>query len=177
MNMLDQLNAKIAEFGLEGIRQCETYVLKNKTWSEDEWPCSQEPGIYAIFSEEELLYIGKSSNEMGHRLSTYFKKSDSNGFETHEDHTWASPPNHVITWAVPQKFANNPLEELEAFLISALNPSGNTQNRSDSQPFQAKQTIIKTEGCEFNSLFLYELGAMVSHTSYGQASAYNIPML
>jgi hypothetical protein len=87
----------------------------------DTWPLSNRRGIYAIFSHEQLLYLGKASQQpLGNRLGSYFH----NGEEKHiavtaPGHTWSNPPTHVITWAVPKDM---PFEAsaLEEFLIKEL---------------------------------------------------------
>jgi len=80
------------------------------------WPLSHRRGIYAIFSHEELLYIGKASQQaLGYRLSSYFKQVNGK-CEVASGHAWTSQPTHVITWAVPENmfFEASALEE---FLI------------------------------------------------------------
>lgn len=80
------------------------------------WPLSHRRGVYAIFSNEELLYIGKASQQaLGYRLSSYFKQVDGK-CEVASGHTWSSQPTHVVTWAVPENmfFEASALEE---FLI------------------------------------------------------------
>ena len=77
------------------------------------WPLSHRRGIYAIFSHEELLYIGKASQQaIGYRLSSYFKKVDGM-CSIAQGHSWSSPPTHVVTWAVPDLmfFEASALEE------------------------------------------------------------------
>ena len=123
MNMLDQLNAKIAEFGIEGIEPCGVFDL-NKDSSQDKWPCADDTGIYAIFSGERLLYIGQSSNTIGARLGDYFKKGDDNTTKLDPKHTWTSPPTRFATWKI--ELTTSRLLELEEFLIRKLNPCDNT---------------------------------------------------
>jgi hypothetical protein len=84
------------------------------------WPLSHRRGIYAIFSHEELLYIGKASQQaLGCRLSSYFKQIDGK-CEVASGHTWSSQPTHIVTWAVPENmfFEASALEE---FLIDYFN--------------------------------------------------------
>lgn len=84
-------------------------------WPET-WPLSHRRGIYAIFSHEKLLYIGKASQKaLGFRLSSYFKKV-AGKCEIALGHTWSSQPTHIVTWAVPENmfFEASALEE---FLI------------------------------------------------------------
>lgn len=83
------------------------------------WPLSHRRGIYAIFSHEELLYIGKASQQaLGYRLSSYFKKVEGK-CSIAQGHSWSSPPTHVVTWAVPDAmfFEASALEE---FIIHRL---------------------------------------------------------
>ncbi|MBE8232447.1 MAG: GIY-YIG nuclease family protein, partial [Endozoicomonadaceae bacterium] len=83
----------------------------------DTWPLSHCRGIYAIFSHEELLYIGKASQQaLGYRLSSYFKNIGSK-CTIAPGHTWSSKPTHVVTWSVPENmfFEASALEE---FLIN-----------------------------------------------------------
>nr|WP_075519029.1 GIY-YIG nuclease family protein [Moritella viscosa]SHO17593.1 Putative uncharacterized protein [Moritella viscosa] len=90
-------------------------TLPTSYWPET-WSLSHRRGIYAIFSHEKLLYIGKASQKaLGYRLSSYFK-TDNNKCVVAPNHTWSSQPTHVVTWAVPENmfFEASALEE---FLI------------------------------------------------------------
>jgi len=83
------------------------------------WPLSHRRGIYAIFSHEALLYIGKASQQaIGYRLSSYFKKVEGE-CSIAPGHSWSSQPTHVVTWAVPDLmfFEASALEE---FVIDQL---------------------------------------------------------
>ena len=136
----EKINAKLAELRFDRIKPCGVYSLDRNNempdnieadsfWPE-EWPCSDNPGIYAIFSGEELLYIGESSKKIGHRLSSYFKVGE-NG-KVRIDDGWKSRPTHVVTWSVLPDVAYSPLLELEKSLIQELNPCDNTQNKNKS---------------------------------------------
>ncbi len=137
MTTLEQLDTKIkeklAKLGIDEIEPYGIFDLKKNSW-QDEWPHSKEPGIYAIFSKEKLLYIGKSSRTIGSRLGDYFKKGDNNTTILNPKHTWTSSPTRFVTWAVPQKIATSPLDDLEVFLISnsKLDPRDNTQHKNKS---------------------------------------------
>ena len=127
MTMLNQLNAKIAEFGIEGIKPCGVFDL-NQDSLQDKWPCADDTGIYAIFSVEKLLYIGQSSNTIGARLGDYFKKGDDDITKLDPKHTWTSPPTHFATWKIEETTSR--LLELEKFLIRELNPCDNTHHNT-----------------------------------------------
>ena len=135
MATLENIQSKIESYskkyrreGLEPIQPGDVYSLNKyisitgvtpKLYWPDSWPLSNRRGIYAIFSHEQVLYIGKASQQpMGNRLSSYFKT----GEEKHicviaPGHTWSKPPTHVATWAVPDHmfFEASALEE---FLIN-----------------------------------------------------------
>ena len=146
MGTLDLLNAKInvklVKLRIKKIEPCAVYSLDqnnkmprnmkaNFFWP-DKWPYSDNTGIYTIFSKEKLLYIGKSSEKLGERLSDYFKKDEYNKVKFIKKYIWSYQPTHVVIWKLEIASAN--LEELKASLISdpELNPCDNTQNRSDS---------------------------------------------
>jgi len=83
------------------------------------WPLSHCRGVYAIFSHEELLYIGKASQQaLGYRLSSYFRKVEGK-CAIAPGHSWSSQPTHVVTCAVPENmfFEASALEE---FLIDTF---------------------------------------------------------
>jgi len=99
-------------------------------WPED-WPLGDRRGIYAIFSNEVLLYIGKASaQDIGYRLYDYFKKGANGECVTNKNHTWTSEPTHIVTWAVPDNlfFEASGLEE---FLIDSFSDElpDNTQGK------------------------------------------------
>jgi hypothetical protein len=85
------------------------------------WPNNDYPGVYAILSGDEVLYIGKASLQiLGYRLSSYFKYSkDRKSAVPNTSHVWSKPPTGVVTWAVPHElfFEASALEE---FLIYKL---------------------------------------------------------
>lgn len=137
MATIGDLRNAIAEFcdkyrkeGLPPIEESPVYSLDKSTVIEgfepqlfwpDTWPHSDRNGIYAIFSQQQLLYIGKASfQSLGYRLSSYFRYGKDGKAETRPNHTWTNPPTHVIAWAVP---LDMPFEAgaIEEFLISALN--------------------------------------------------------
>ena len=85
------------------------------------WPNADARGVYAIFSHEKLLYIGKASQQaLGNRLSSYFQYGKTKSIcITNPQHNWSSKPTHVVTWAVPKEmfFEASALEE---YLINEL---------------------------------------------------------
>lgn len=114
--------------GVEDLKQGGVYGLDKSIeirsttpsvyWPET-WPLSHRRGIYAIFSHEELLYIGKASQQaLGFRLSSYFKQVEGKCVIA-PGHSWSSEPTHVVTWAVPEDmfFEASALEE---FIIDRL---------------------------------------------------------
>lgn len=106
-----------AVYGLDKSREIRS-TTPSVYWPET-WPLSHRRGIYAIFSHEELLYIGKASQQaLGFRLSSYFKQVEGKCV-TAPDHSWSSEPTHVVTWAVPEDmfFEASALEE---FIIDRL---------------------------------------------------------
>lgn len=106
---INEYAKKYRKDGLENLEQGEVYSLNKAVdirsttpslyWPAT-WPLSHRRGIYAIFSHEELLYIGKASQQaIGHRLSSYFKQVEGK-CSIAQGHSWSSPPTHVVTWAV-----------------------------------------------------------------------------
>jgi len=93
--------------------------IANLYWPE-QWPLSDRRGIYAIFSHERLLYIGKASaQDIGHRLNDYFKAGKNGECVINKNHTWTSEPTHIVTWAVPDQFFYL-ASGLEEFLIDVF---------------------------------------------------------
>jgi hypothetical protein len=89
-------------------------------WPET-WPNNDDNGVYAIFSHDEVLYIGKASLQiLGYRLGSYFLYSDDkNHAITKKHHYWSKPPTSVVTWAVPKEYFYE-ASALEEFLIFNL---------------------------------------------------------
>ena len=121
----EKINTKLAKLGFDKIKPCGIYSLDRNNempdnieadsfWN-DKWPCSDEPGIYAIFSGEELLYIGESSDKLGNRLSDYFKEGEGDKVRFSERHKWTFTPTHVATWKI--ELTSKSHKELEAFLL------------------------------------------------------------
>ena len=81
-------------------------------------PLAAKRGIYAIFSDEQLLYIGKSSAKkkaIWHRIVDHFRL----GMKTKPTAKWSATPTHFVAWAVPDDsfFEASALEE---FLIDRM---------------------------------------------------------
>ena len=134
MATVEDLKGKIEEYkgkyrkkGLPDIEESEVYGLcrdipfngkiPTNCWPE-KWPHTDRRGIYAIFSHERLLYVGKASQQdIGYRLSSYFQYGE--GRKCVPVHKWSSPPTHVMVWAVPDDmfFEASALEE---FIIHQL---------------------------------------------------------
>ena len=97
----------------------ESKVPNAKLYWPDKWPNCSERGVYAIFSDSELLYIGKSSlQDLGSRLGSYFVySSDRQSGVPKSGHTWSKPPTSIVTWAVPKEifFEASALEEFLIF--------------------------------------------------------------
>lgn len=98
--------------------QLETKIKADLFWP-DTWPNCEKRGVYAIFSEDELLYIGKASlQNLGSRLSCYFiySKDRLSGIPKKE-HIWSKTPTNIVTWAVPDGcfFEASALEEFLIF--------------------------------------------------------------
>ena len=99
-------------------------VSKDSVWPAP-WPQASEPGIYVFFdADENLLYIGKSDN-LGARLSSYFRYAEDKNSEPKDD--WGGPnPYSLITVSVSKTFEASSLEE---FLIDKLSPPINKKGK------------------------------------------------
>ncbi|MCH8171813.1 MAG: GIY-YIG nuclease family protein [Proteobacteria bacterium] len=91
------------------------------------YPYCDEAGIYAIFNEnEELLYIGKASNNssIGSRLGSYFKNDEKGNFSLKHPEGWGEKgkPRFIIGVSVSEPFEAPSLEE---YLIYKLQPEIN----------------------------------------------------
>lgn len=106
---------------LEKIEQSETYELYPKNgevgWP-DTYPFYERCGVYAICKGDQILYIGKASQQpLSHRISSYFRYGDDRrSCVTTQNHIWSANPTSVVTWAVP---VNSPFEAtaLEEYLL------------------------------------------------------------
>lgn len=85
------------------------------------WPHNTCYGVYAIFSDDRALYIGKASqNYIGYRLASHFRYSDDRRSGIPQKKAiWSQSPTHVVAWSVPESsfFEASSLEE---FLIYSL---------------------------------------------------------
>lgn len=90
------------------------------------YPHADRTGVYMIMdSEDNILYIGKSSVAIGKRLGSYFSFSSIDGESCHiKDANWTTPPRYLATIAVP---VNSSFESasLEEFLLSNISTSDN----------------------------------------------------
>jgi hypothetical protein len=90
-------------------------------WNE-QWPNSDDPGVYLIFSASGLLlYVGKSWF-LGSRLGAHFGGSSTCWIK---EGGWTEDPLYVITVGVPAK-ARFEAACLEEFLIERLQPCDNS---------------------------------------------------
>jgi len=112
--LVDEFSTEYPKADLPPIKRSGIYCLnpsQNKSinavmcWPEA-WPNNNERGLYAIFSDDELLYIGKASlQRLGSRLNNYFSSSpDKSKAATKNNHSWSKPPISLVTWAVPEKY-------------------------------------------------------------------------
>lgn len=136
---VDEYSTKFRKEGLPKVVEGEIYSLDQSMairgvnaklfWPDDYWPNTDRRGVYAIFFHERLLYIGKASQQdLGYRLSTYFRKEAGTGrCVTTPGYSWTDTdlPTHVVTWAVPEcmPFEASALEE---YLIERHSPPDNT---------------------------------------------------
>jgi hypothetical protein len=143
---LDEYERKYRRPGLEELRLSGLYALfpdelptadVTSRWN-DQWPHSDEAGVYFIFaSSGRLLYVGKASmnHRIGNRLSFYFgsDRTSQKCVIVHESQ-WRERPMFVAAVAVPKdmKFEASALEE---YLIVALDPQDNVRGRQpDARP-------------------------------------------
>lgn len=93
-------------------------------------PCPElaaRQGVYAIFSEENLLYIGKASSPnsaIWHRIYQHIKFDENYAYLGPSKKTWTILPTHFIGWAVPKDsfFEASALEEYLIHSLSAELP-------------------------------------------------------
>jgi hypothetical protein len=82
--------------------------------------------VYAIFSGNELIYLGKASlQDLGYRVGSYFVYSkDRQSAIPRNGHTWSKPPTSIVTWAVPRDlfFEASALEEFLIFNLKEQLP-------------------------------------------------------
>jgi len=99
------------------------YVKPYKLGCGDFWPLvmTTHRGIYGIFHNNELLYIGKVTGKtrvLCHRMNDYFTIHNDFSYGGAKDN-WTKEPTHFVAWGVPDKsfFEASALEE---FLIDRL---------------------------------------------------------
>ena len=119
---------------LPPIRRSEIYSLftdkikvpNAKLYWPETWPNCSERGVYAIFSDNDVLYIGKASlQDLGYRIGSYFVySSDRQSAVPKKGHTWSAPPTSIVTWVVPKElfFEASALEEFLIFNLKNLLP-------------------------------------------------------
>lgn len=131
-DLVSRFSTEYRKTGLPKIHRSEIYSLfadKTKVpnaklhWPE-KWPNCGERGVYAIFSDDELLYVGKASlQELGYRIGSYFAYSpDRKSAVPKSGHVWSKPPTSLVTWAVPKDFFFE-ASALEEFIIFNLKSS------------------------------------------------------
>lgn len=90
------------------------------------FPYADRAGIYLIMdSEDNILYIGKSSVSIGKRLGYYFSFSSNDRKSCYvKDPNWTTLPRYLFTVAVPidSRFESASLEE---YLLSKIHTSDN----------------------------------------------------
>ncbi|WP_318505578.1 hypothetical protein [Photobacterium leiognathi] len=104
-------------YSFNGNVKINNIYIKN-IWPES-WEIGNTKGIYAIFHHEELLYIGKASQQpIGKRLSAHFQHSEDKSYAIPTG-VWSKDPTHFVAWGVPDDsfFEASSLEE---FLIHNL---------------------------------------------------------
>lgn len=123
---LTHLNRKKPKFKFSDL-----YDLELDWKSNSKYPFAKKTGIYAIFDkDEELLYIGKASNQssIGARLSTYFENDEEGKCHPVDSkESWGGNPRIIISVSVNEPFEAPSLEE---FLISELQPKSNSVGRN-----------------------------------------------
>lgn len=131
--LIDEYQRLYRNVNLQPFVRGEIYSLYNRDrssvveaelyWPET-WPLCDRYGIYAIFADELLLYIGKASLQpLGNRLGSYFRYSeDRQSGIPKKGHIWTRMPTHVVTWAVPTEsfFEASALEEYLIFNLGEL---------------------------------------------------------
>ncbi|MGD9852470.1 MAG: GIY-YIG nuclease family protein [Nitrospirales bacterium] len=95
----------------------------------DQWPNSDQPGVYLILNEKlELLYVGKASmrNVMGVRLSSYFNGSAKGPCKICPG--WQGEPRYLFTIGMPKETSFE-AAALEEYLIRELSPPENVRGK------------------------------------------------
>jgi hypothetical protein len=99
------------------------FVDEYRLGCEEPWPIitTTHKGVYGIFSNNDLLYIGKVTGKtrvICHRMNDYFKIPEDFSYEGPKDN-WSQEPTHFVAWGVPDDsfFEASSLEE---FLIEKL---------------------------------------------------------
>jgi len=107
---------------LKKIEKSEIYKLYPEEgeygWPEG-YPLGDKCGVYAICREEQILYIGKASQQpLSHRISSYFRYGEDRiSCVTAQNHSWSLEPTVVVTWAVPEDSAFE-ASSLEEYLLT-----------------------------------------------------------
>ncbi len=88
---------------------------------DDRWPDSEHPGVYFVLCDDlGLLYVGKTNN-LGVRLSTYFRYAKATR-SCEIKGPWKVRPSYLLTAKVCEHFEASSLEE---FLIAKFKPPEN----------------------------------------------------
>ena len=117
-NLVKKFESTFRGNGLNSFELLDKYVFGSKLGCS---ALAARRGVYAIFSEDELLYIGKASSTnsaIWHRVNKHIildKECEYVGVRGN----WSKRPTHFIGWAVPDE---SPFEAsaLEEFLIYQL---------------------------------------------------------
>jgi hypothetical protein len=125
---VDDLNQIAPRPGIPALEISEPYDLEDD-WPEKRWPGTNQPGVYLFTdSKGSVLYIGKAScrNNIGYRLSAYWKHSSTGGAEPKDDK--AKDVKYVLVISLPNERAFE-APAVEEWLIQNLDPPRNHQGR------------------------------------------------
>ncbi|MDP5147874.1 hypothetical protein ORI98_15640 [Shewanella sp. ULN5] len=119
LDLVSDYEKKYRGEGLEPFKYVKPYKLGCKEF----WPevTTTHKGVYGIFSNDDLLYIGKVTGKtrvLCHRMNDYFVIRSDFTYGGAKDN-WSQEPTHFVAWGVPDKsfFEASALEE---FLIDSL---------------------------------------------------------
>lgn len=118
---LERFNNDYPRPGLDRLELSDAVRVDDR---ESSWPHCTKPGVYVLFNNSEVVYIGKAScnTNLGYRLGAHFytdgrPKAD-----------WATGVTHVRTIPVEAEHAFE-APAIEEYLIQRLNPPLNVTGR------------------------------------------------